>query len=393
MTSRKKSVLISGASIAGPALAFWLNRFGYETTIVERTPDLRDAGYAVDFRGTAVEVLRRMGLFEAIEAKATNMGPMHYVNARDRIVATLPSFAFSGEIEIMRGDLARIFYDATYKGTRYLFGDSIAEVIDSGDGVEVAFDSGRSEPFDLVIGADGQHSNVRAKVFGPERDFIKQLGLRASIFSMPNRLNLDYCGRIYSAPGSVAGIYSARENTEARALLFFNGTPDDFDYRDVAGQKRTVRERYAGQGWHVPQLLADLDQAPDFYFDSVCQIRLDRWSKGRVALLGDAGYCASPLSGMGTGLAVVGAYILAHELEAANGDHRAAFVAYQARLQPFVDASQALALKAVTGFAPKTELAIWVRNLAMKMLPLLPTNFFLKEVYAAANATSIENYA
>ncbi len=389
---KPKSVLISGASVAGPALAFWLNRFGYATTIVERTPDLREAGYAVDFRGTAVEVLRQMGLFDAISAKATNMGPMHYVNARDRVVATLPSLAFSGEIEIMRGDLAKILYAATYQQTRYLFGDSIAEMIDGDDGVDVVFDSGRSERFDLVIGADGQHSNVRAKVFGAERDFVKQLGLKASIFTVPNRLHLDYCGRIYSAPGSVAGIYSARQNTEARALLFFNGTPDDYDYRDVAAQKRLVRERYAGQGWHVPQLLADLDEAPDFYFDSVSQIHLDRWHRGRVALLGDAGYCASPLSGMGTGIAVVGAYILAHELEAADGDHRVAFAAYQTRLQPFADASQALALKAVSGFAPKTELTIWLRNLAMKMLPLLPTKIFLKEVYAAANATSLEGY-
>jgi 2-polyprenyl-6-methoxyphenol hydroxylase-like FAD-dependent oxidoreductase len=230
-------------------------------------------------------------------------------------------------------------------------------------------------------------------VFGPEAKFVKKLGLTASIFSVPNRQGLDYCGRIFSAPGTIAGVYSARDNTEARALMFFTGVPDGFDYRDVATQKQFIRQRYAGQGWHVPQLLADMEVAPDFYFDSVVQIALERWHEGRVALLGDAGYCASPLSGMGTGLAVVGAYILAHELQAAAGDYRLAFPAYQRKLQPFADASQALALKAVSGFVPTSRRMIWLRNLVMRVLPLLPGDFMLKEVDAAANAVRLEPYA
>jgi 2-polyprenyl-6-methoxyphenol hydroxylase-like FAD-dependent oxidoreductase len=392
MTNKIKTVLISGASVAGPSLAFWLSRFGFEPTIVERTPTLREGGYAVDFRRTSMEALRRMGLLESVRAEATNMGDMFFVNARGRKTARMPAAAFSGELEIMRGDLARILFEASAGETHYIFGDSIADMAETGDGVEVSFDSGRHERFDLVIGADGQHSNVRAKVFGPEAEFVKKLGLHASIFTVPNRLNLDYSGHLFSAPGSVAGVYSARRNAEARALMFFDGVEDSYDYRDVAQQKRLVKQRFAGQGWCVPQLLADMEIAPDFYFDSVCQVRLEHWAKGRVALLGDAAYCASPLSGMGTGMAVVGAYVLANELKLAATDHRQAFARYQQKMQPFADASQAMALKAVNGFVPASPVMIWLRNLMMKLLPLMPGDMILKEALATANAITLEDY-
>jgi 2-polyprenyl-6-methoxyphenol hydroxylase-like FAD-dependent oxidoreductase len=202
-------------------------------------------------------------------------------------------------------------------------------------------------------------------------------------------MNLDYSGRLFSAPGTLAGVYSARQNREARALMFFDGDFGDYDYRDVGEQKRFVRERFAGQGWHVPQILADMEVAPDFYFDTISQVVMERWSKGRVALRGDAAHCASPLSGMGTGMAVVGAYILAHELNASRDDHETAFANYQRKLQPFVDASQSLAHKAVGGFVPKGNFGIFMRNLMMKLLPLLPVEVMLKETYAAANAISI----
>lgn len=384
-----RTVLISGASVAGPSLAFWLSRYGFQPTIVERARQLREGGYAVDFRGTSMEALRRMELLDAVKAEATNMGDMYYVDRRDREVATMPAAAFSGEVEIMRGDLARILYDATKAGTEYIFGDSIAELTELDDGVEVRFESGRVRNFDLVIGADGLHSNVRALAFGPEERFVRDLGLYASIFTVPNRLNLDYSGRLFSAPGTIAGVYSARQNREARALMFFDGQFGDYDYRDVGSQKQFVRQRFAGQGWYVPQILADMEFAPDFYFDTISQVVIERWSRGRVALLGDAAHCASPLSGMGTGMAVVGAYILAHELSTSREDHRAAFANYQLKLQPFVEASQSLAQKAVGGFVPKGNLGIWMRNLMMKLLPLMPADMVLKEAYAAANAISI----
>jgi 2-polyprenyl-6-methoxyphenol hydroxylase-like FAD-dependent oxidoreductase len=202
-------------------------------------------------------------------------------------------------------------------------------------------------------------------------------------------MNLDYSGRLYSAPGTIAGVYSARQNREARALMFFDGDFGGNDYRDVGAQKRFVRQRYAGQGWQVPQILADMEIAPDFYFDTISQVSIERWSRGRVALLGDAAHCASPLSGMGTGMAVVGAYILAHELRDNPDDHEAAFASYQRKLQPFVNGSQTLAKKAVGGFVPKGRFSIWMRNLVMKLMPLMPVEMMLKETYAVANAISI----
>ena len=394
MTAPKaRSVLISGASVAGPALAFWLGRFGYDVTVVEKAQSLRQGGYAVDFRGTSMEVLRRMGLLEVVKAEATEMGDMFYVNAKGKPTVRMPSAAFSGELEIMRGDLARILYDATKAGTRYLFGDSIAAIDDHGDGVTVGFESGASRDFDLVVGADGVHSNVRACVFGDERQFVRDLDMCVSIFTAPNRLALDYSGRLFSAPGTVAGIYSARHNTEARAMFYFKAGAEEMACREPGQQKAIVRRAFAGQDWVVPQLLSDMDTAPDFYFDSISQVELGHWSRGRVVLLGDAASCASPLSGMGTGIAVVGAYVLAHEL-AASRSHDEAFARYQEILTPFVQKSQKFARDAArSGFAPGSRLGILLRDLVMRVvIPRLPVEMMLKEVLAAANAVKLKDY-
>jgi len=391
MTNR--SVLISGASVAGPALAFWLSRFGYDVTIVEKAPSLREGGYAVDFRGTAMEVLRRMGLLEAIRAEATNMGDMFYVNGKGKKTVRMPSAAFSGELEIMRGDLARIFYDATKADTRYIFGDSIARLDDNGDAVTVTFESGTVHDYDLVVGADGVHSNVRAKAFGPERDYVRDLGLSVSIFTAPNRLGLDYSGQLYPTAGHVAGVYSARHNTEARAMFYLQTTPEEAACREPAAQRAIIRRHFGRQGWIVPQLLNDMDTAPDFYFDSISQVHLPNWSCGRVVLLGDAAGCASPLSGMGTGMAVTGAYILAHELARTPDDHARAFAGYQQAMTPFVAGAQKFASESVGHFAPKTAFGVFMHALILKfVLPHISVETMLKDVLAGANSVSLDGY-
>ena len=391
--SKARSVLISGASVAGPALAFWLGRLGWDVTIVEKAPVLREGGYAVDFRGTSMEALRRMGLLEVVRAQATEMGDMFYVNKAGRPTARMPSEAFSGELEIMRGDLAQILYDATRDHARYVFSDSIARLNDHGEAVTITFESGLVRDYDLVVGADGVHSNVRSKAFGDERRFVHDLDMCVSIFTVPNRLQLDYSGRLFSQPGTVAGVYSARHNTEARAMFFFKASAEEMACREPAQQKAIVRRAFAGQSWVVPQLLVDMDQAPDFYFDSISQVQLENWSRGRVVLLGDAASCASPLSGMGTGIAIVGAYVLAHELAGAQS-HTEAFARYQQILTPFVEKSQKFARDAAkSGFAPDTRLGILIRDLVMRLvIPRIPVEVMLKDVLAAANAVKLSDY-
>ncbi|MGW6280515.1 FAD-dependent monooxygenase [Kribbella sp. NPDC055071] len=388
------TVLISGASVAGPALAYWLQRYGYTVTVVERAPAPRPGGYAVDFRGASMTVLERMGILEAVKAKATNMGEITYVNEQGKKVAATPPSALSGELEILRGDLVEILYGQTAGTTEYLFGDSITDLHDDGSGVDVVFESGLRRRFDLVIGADGQHSNVRRLTFGAESSYAHNLGYYVSVSTVPNHLNLDYSGQILNVPGKAVGTYSARENTEAKALFYFSAKEKiDYDRRNLESQKAIVDQNFAGIGWEVPTLLAGMRQAPDFYFDSITQIKLDSYSRGRVALVGDAGYCASPLSGMGTSLAVVGAYVLAGELRAAGGDYVKAFAAYDEQMKKFVIACQKLAEEGAMWFIPGSKGFMKLRNLTLRMMPYLPWRKVIEQApFKAANAIDLKTY-
>jgi 2-polyprenyl-6-methoxyphenol hydroxylase-like FAD-dependent oxidoreductase len=368
-----RNVLISGASVAGPAVAYWLARHGFRATVVETSAGLRDGGYAVDLRAAAVEVTSRMGILDDIRRASTQMGDMWNVDSADRRLATLPAEIFGGEIEVLRGDLSEILYEQTKSSVDYIFDDSIAALVEDASGVQVTFESGRTGRFDLVIGADGLHSNTRRLAFGTESDFTEFLGYYLSIFSVPNKLNLDYTGHIYKTPGRIAAMYSARQNTEARALFAFSSPKLSYDHRDVGKQKELLTDAYAGEtGWEVPWLLEQVNQAPDFYFDSTSQVHLDRYSRGRVVLLGDAAYCASPLSGQGTGLAIVGAYVLAGELAAAGGDHVAAFDRYERQMRGYVKACQQLAVSAGPQLVPPNPFQNWMINQSLRILPYTP---------------------
>ncbi|TDW17954.1 FAD-dependent monooxygenase [Kribbella kalugense] len=388
------TVLISGASVAGPALAYWLQRYGYSPTVVERAPAPRPGGYAVDFRGASMTVLERMGILDAVRAKATNMGDITYVNEQGKRVASTPPSALSGELEILRGDLVEILYSRTADTTEYLFGDSIASLTDDGSGVDVVFESGLTRRFDLVIGADGQHSNVRRLAFGPESSYAHDLGYYVSVSTVANHLGLDHTGQILNVPGKTVGTYSARHNAEAKALFYFTAKDKlDYDRRDPESQKAIIDEQFAGIGWEVPTLLAGMRQAPDFYFDSITQIKLDSYSRGRVALVGDAGYCASSLSGMGTSLAIVGAYVLAGELHAAGGDHVRAFAEYDVRMKDFVAACQKLALEGAMWFIPGSKGFMKLRNLTLRMMPYLPWRKVIEQApLKAGNAIELRTY-
>lgn len=387
------TVLISGASVAGPALAYWLQRYGYRTTVVEWAPAPRPGGYAVDFRGASMTVLERMGILPAVEERATRMGAMTYVKETGKVAATTSPEAFSGELEILRGDLVDILYELTAGTTEYLFDDSIAELTQDESGVDVVFESGTTRRFDLVIGADGLHSNVRRLAFGAESSYLHDLGYYASVCTVENHLGLDHTGQILNVPGKTVGTYSARNNTEAKALFYFTSKDLTYDRRDAAAQKAIVEEQFAGIGWEVPTLLEGLRKAPDFYFDSISQIKLDSYSRGRVALVGDAGYCASPLSGMGTSLAIVGAYVLAGELHAAGGDHARAFAAYDQRMKGFVEACQQQAVDGARWFIPASKWFVKVRNLTYRLMPYLPWRNVIREMsLKVGNAIELTTY-
>jgi 2-polyprenyl-6-methoxyphenol hydroxylase-like FAD-dependent oxidoreductase len=242
---KNKNILISGASIAGPALAFWLSRYGFHPTVVERAPTIRPGGYAVDFRGAALRALERMGILAEVKKFETRTGAITIVDKFNKKVASLPDGFTSGELEIMRGDLAGVFYEASRQDAEYIFDDTITGLTQSDPGVAVTFSRARAREFDLVVGADGLHSNVRTQVFGEESRFVSDLGYYVAIFTIPNFMSLDRSGLYYGTLGRKVGIFSARENTEAKASFFFASPPLPYDRRDVAQQKEILRQQFA----------------------------------------------------------------------------------------------------------------------------------------------------
>jgi 2-polyprenyl-6-methoxyphenol hydroxylase-like FAD-dependent oxidoreductase len=366
-------VLISGAGVAGPTLAYWLHRHGIVATVVERAPDVRAGGYAVDFRGKVhLSVLRQMGILPAMERARTGMGSMWYVNDAGKAQAKMPADLFAGDLEILRGDLGRILYDATEQHTRYVFGDRITSMTEDADGVTVEFEHAEPGRYDVVVGADGLHSNTRRLAFGPEEQFVKHLGLYCAIFTTDNFLGLDHIGHAYRTAGRLVALYSARNNTEAKAVFYFAAPEPDLDRRDVATQQAVLSRYFTGNGWQSEELLGRMPDAADFYFDSVGQVRMDSWSSGRVALIGDAAYCPSSLSGMGSGLAVVGAYVLAGELAAAGGDHRAAFARYEQQMRAYAARCQEMGDGVAKLMIPGNRVMATVLNRYYKLIPYLP---------------------
>ncbi|MGW5421984.1 FAD-dependent monooxygenase [Streptomyces sp. NPDC003943] len=372
-TPKNRDVLISGASVAGPVLAYWLRRHGFRPVVVERAPALRDGGYAVDFRGEAhLSVLRRMGVLDALEAVRTGTGSMSYVNAAGKPQATLPADLFAGDLEILRGDLARVLYDATKDDAEYVFGDSITSLTEDPDGVTVTFERGAPRRFGLVIGADGLHSNTRRLAFGPEERFVKHLGVYCAIFTTANHLGLDHTGHAYRTAGRLVAMYSSRHNSEAKAVFYFGSPALGLDRKDVRRQQAVLVEQFAGTGWQSDRLLDDMRHAPDFYFDSVAQVRMDSWTRGRVAVVGDAACCPSSLSGMGSGLALVGAYVLAGELAAAGGDHTVAFARYEAEMRAYAEGCQKMGDGVARLMVPDSRLMASFLNRYYKLMPYLP---------------------
>jgi 2-polyprenyl-6-methoxyphenol hydroxylase-like FAD-dependent oxidoreductase len=389
-------VLISGGGIAGPALAHWLHRHGIATTVVERARGLRPGGHAVDVRGAARGVVDRMGLMPTIRANTVDERGIAVVNRAGRRTAAMPADLLGGEgivaeIEIARGDLARILYDDTAPYTEYRFGDRITALHQDAGGVDVTFASGSAARYDVVVGADGVHSAVRALAFGPDAEFVEFLGAYTAYFTVPDPGDLDHWFEMYNAPGGlVAGLRPERGGT-AKASLSFRCDDPVYDRVPVPEQRRALSERLAGMGWRVPSMLAAMPSAPDFYFDSVNRVRVDRWWRGRVVLIGDAGYCGSPLAGLGTSMSLVGAYVLAGELATAAVPETA-FAAYQQELAGYVTAGLELPPGGVSGFAPKSALMIRMRSLSMRMMNHWPMRQLIAKQANKADAITLKEY-
>ncbi|GAA3117127.1 FAD-dependent monooxygenase [Nonomuraea salmonea] len=326
---RNTNVLISGASIAGPALAHWLIRYGFAVTVVERAPSLRLGGQAVDFKGaTHRTVLSRMGILDDVRRLQTGGSDQEIVDAAGRRLTVIPGEFTGGDVEITRGDLSRLLYERTAPACEYVFGDSITSLTETRDGVHVTFERAAPRTFDLVVGADGIHSNVRRLAFGPEEEFVRFLGHYYAL--VETGLDFGEPAKMYNEPGRMVAV----GGTKAPAFFVFASAALEYDRYDAEQQKKLLGRAYAGMGWRVPEIMDAVRDAREVYFDSLSQVRIDRYSQGRVVLLGDAAY-GNTLGGFGTGLAVVGAYVLAGELAAAGGDHRAAFAEYERQFRPY----------------------------------------------------------
>ena len=312
-------VLISGAGIAGSAAAYWLREAGYAVTVVERAPAPPQGGQTVDLRGAGRTVVERMGLLDQIRSMIVTQRGIAWVDESGRHRAEMPVEAFGGRgivstDEILRGDLAAILYGAARPGVSYQFDDSITAVEQEADTVLVNFEKAAPRSFDLVVGADGLHSVVRRLAFDTESGAFHSLDLINAWFTIPAQIDLDDWYLMHNAPdGRVASIRPGRLPTEQKAGLSVRST-ESFDRENRGAQLNLLERHFADVGWEAPRLVRAARNASDFYLESMGQVRLDRWSRGRVVLLGDAGYCPSPLTGLGTNLALVGAYVLAGEL-------------------------------------------------------------------------------
>jgi 2-polyprenyl-6-methoxyphenol hydroxylase-like FAD-dependent oxidoreductase len=382
MTLINKTVLISGAGIAGPALAYWLKQYGFHPTVIERVSKPHEGGYIFHLHGkNGIEVLKRTGVWEKILEKRRVDKETLFVDESDAIVAKIETPSATGTVEpsgaqytLKRADVARVLYDHTKDDVEYLFGDSITDIGEDASGVTVSFEKGGDQRFDLVIGADGLHSQVRAIAFGEEARFRHYLGYYVTGYTMQN-YPLDYgVDLVYLSPGKLVTLVGLENNAAIAILIFRQPQELMYDFRDTEAQKKLLREAFAGEKWKIPELLARMEEVPDFFFDSVSQIRMDTWHKGRIALIGDAGYCPTLLSGFGAQLGLSGAYILAGELMAAAGDYQKAFEAYEHELRPYVAQKQANPSHSAS-FIPGSAFRLRVNHLLLRLasMPFVST--------------------
>jgi 2-polyprenyl-6-methoxyphenol hydroxylase-like FAD-dependent oxidoreductase len=362
-----KSVLISGAGIAGPALAFWLKAAGYEPTIVERASALRSGGYVIDFWGLGYDLAERMGLIAEISRIGYHVREVRIVNDAGHRVAGFGTAVFSeltaGRfVTLPRSTLSRLLFGKLRDSVETIFGDEIVALEQETDCVRVALEHAGERRFDLLIGADGLHSAVRKLAFGPQSGFEKRLGYAVAAFEASGyRPRDEDVYLMYGEPGRMLGRFTLHDNRTLFLFLFAaNAFPDTLE-----AQKALLRDLYGRGGWECRKVLGELDATDELYFDSVSQIKMQNWSRGRVALVGDAAFCVSLLAGQGSALAMIAAYMLAGELSASQGRYQQAFASYEARLRSYIAARQRGAERFARAFAPRTRAGLNFRNLVI----------------------------
>lgn len=380
-------ILVIGASIAGPMICYWLKKYGFNPTLIERSKQLRTGGNAIDIRGIAADIVKKMGIYDDICAKRTSLLSMRYVDADGQTLSEehgeKAGFRAGDDVEIVRGDLVNILLQATPDVPCH-FHKEIISLTQKEQFVEVTFKNGQIEHYDLVMAADGLHSSTRGMTFSDEDCQLFNLGYYISVFSIPNYLNLNRVQVLFEKDQKLLGMMSDKDPDRASATFSFRVKKELSGIANEKEQKKCLNDWFNDLGWESNKILDLMNDSDDFYFDIMAQIKMDSWTKGRVALLGDAGYCASPLSGQGTNLAIVGAYILAGELKSAEGDYSVAFKRYNELMRPFVDANQDLGVWVGENFLSEAEVSQEIIEQRSSLI--------MEKMKVVANAISLPDY-